>query len=71
MLGESRYIVGEEDLGEVRDKDLTAIGWRNGATAGVAGAVDYFSVAVGIVLRFGGKGVAVIFEDFADGASHG
>ena len=38
MLGEIRDIVGEEDVGGWRDEDSTAVGGRNAATAGVAGA---------------------------------
>ena len=38
MLDESRDVVGEEEVGGGRDEDLTAIGGKNAATAGVAGA---------------------------------
>ena len=41
MLGESCDIVGEEDVGGGRDEDLTAVGGRNAATAGVAGATFF------------------------------
>ena len=36
MLGKSRDILGEEDVGWGRDEDSTAVGGRNAATAGVA-----------------------------------
>ena len=39
MLDESRDIVGEEEVSGGRDEDSTAVGGRNGATAGVAGAI--------------------------------
>ena len=38
MLGESRDIIGEEDVGGGRDEDSTAIGGMNAATSDVAGA---------------------------------
>ena len=41
MLGESRNIVGEEDVGVGRDKDSTDVGGRNAATSGVAGATFF------------------------------
>ena len=40
MLGKSRGIVGEEEVGGGRDEDSTAIGGKNAATAGVAGATS-------------------------------
>ena len=39
MLGKSRDILGEEDVGWGRDEDSTAVGGRNAATAGVARAI--------------------------------
>ena len=39
MLGKSRDILGVEDVGWGRDEDSTAVGGRNAATAGVAGAI--------------------------------
>ena len=38
MLGESRDIVGEEEVGGGRDEDSTSIGGENADTAGVASA---------------------------------
>ena len=38
MLGESRYVVREEEVGGGRDEDLKAIRGKNEATAGVSGA---------------------------------
>ena len=40
MLGEYRDIVGEEEVGGGRDEGLTAIGGKNAATTGVAGATS-------------------------------
>ena len=40
MLGESRDVVGEEEVGGGRDEDSAAIGGNNAATAGVAGATS-------------------------------
>ena len=40
MLGKSRNIIGEEEVGGGRDEDLTAIGGENAATAGVDGATS-------------------------------
>ena len=42
MLDESHDIVGDEKVGGGRDEDSTAVGERNVATAGVAGATSYF-----------------------------
>ena len=39
MLGKSRDILGEEGVGWGGDEDSTAVGGRNAATAGVAGAI--------------------------------
>ena len=38
MLGKSHNLVGEEEVGGGRDEYSTAVGGRNAATAGVAGA---------------------------------
>ena len=40
MLGESRDVVGEEEVGGGRDEDSRSIGGKNAATAGVAGATS-------------------------------
>ena len=40
MLEESGDLVGEEEVGGGRDEDLTDLGERNTATAGVAGATS-------------------------------
>ena len=40
MLEKSHDIVSEEDMGGGRDEYLTAVGGRNAATAGVAGATS-------------------------------
>ena len=38
MLGKSRDVLGEEEVGGGRDEDSTAIGGKNAVTASVAGA---------------------------------
>ena len=38
MLGESRDILGQDDVCVGKDEDLTAVRGRNAATAGVSGA---------------------------------
>ena len=43
MLGNSRDIFGEEDVGGRRDDDSTAVRGRNESTAGVAGATLFVS----------------------------
>ena len=40
MLGKSRNIIGEEEVGGGRDEDLTAVGVRNADTSGFAGATS-------------------------------
>ena len=56
MLGESRDVVGEEEVGGRRDEESKAIGVDNAATAGVAGAtlcVDVWPVGHRFVRRNG------------------
>ena len=40
MMDKYRDILGEEEVGGGRDEDSTAVGGRNTATAGVAGATS-------------------------------